>query len=446
MKQKLIHLSVLSALTTLTGTAVAATSVDLYGTINVAIEKRGDSSVTMKSQDYQHASKLGIKGREDLGNGYAAIFKLEAQLNPDVGSGTYGSTGSEFGFNRESWVGLLTPVGAVRFGRSTAPLVNMWIGGGFSTGRGISEFTGGLVGAGLRTPHPEAASRWSNALFYDVKKGGFSAGAAITTKGSQSPVPTGFFAGNALLDTSINNEGKPDTKSAWGLYARYEGSTGLHGYKVGAAYQRDNGSTYSSFLTSTNAPAESKDAYALAAGYSYGPVGFTLGYAKTSIDNSMLPISQILLDPVTEEPIGTVPYALRTGSSKTLFAALDYKITPKDKIYISYGNYKRNNDYHFANVPVAPGKSLPFTGSGTVEGTQYTIGYEHALSKRTVIYMNARKVGNITNECSAKVGSTNIPSISGDYIKSCGLAKGRVDAVLNTEKDYSYDIGISHSF
>ena len=441
MKQKLIHLSVLSALTTLTGTAVAATSVDLYGTINVAIEKRGDSSITMKSQDYQHASKLGIKGREDLGNGYAAIFKLEAQLNPDVGSGTYGSTGSEFGFNRESWVGLLTPVGAVRFGRSTAPLVNMWIGGGFSTGRGIGEFTGGLVGAGLRTPHPEAASRWSNALFYDVKKGGFAAGAAITTKGSQSPVPTGFFAGSATLDTSINNEGKPDTKSAWGLYARYEGSSGLHGYKVGAAYQRDNGSTYSSVLTSTNAPAESKDAYALAAGYSYGSVGFTLGYAKSSIDNSMLPLSQTV--PTATGGTITIPYALRTGSSKTLFAALDYKITPKDKVYISYGNYKRDNKYNFGKAPLV---GLPLTGEGSVEGTQYTIGYEHALSKRTVIYANARKVGNITNECSTKMNGSNLASVHPFYIGTCGQAKSRVDAVLNTEKDYSYDIGISHSF
>lgn len=427
MKKNLITLSILSVMGTASTLAVAATNVELYGTVNVAFEKRGDSKITLQPQDYQYASKFGIKGREDLGNGYAAIFRLEAQINPDVGSGTYGSTGTEFGFNRESWVGLITPVGAVRVGRSTAPLVNMWIGGGFGAGRGIGEFTGGLVGAGLRTTHPEVASRWSNALFYDVKKGGFAAGAAITTKGSQSPVPTGFFAGSAL-DTSIDNEGKPDTKSAWGAYARYEGTMGRHGYKVGAAYQKDNGGSYSSAFTSNNAPAEGKDAYALAAAYSYGPVGLSVGYAKAEIDNSNLPLANA---------VPAIPYALRTGTSKTLFAAIDYKITPKDKVYFSYGNYKRNNTYQF---------NPAISGAGEIEGTQYSIGYEHALSKRTVVYLNARKVGNITNECSASMMGTTLPSAHPAYTETCGAAKGRVDAVLNTEKDYSYDIGLSHSF
>ena len=202
---------------------------------------------------------------------------------------------------------------------------------------------------------------------------------------------------------------------------------GQHGYKLGAAYQKDNGNTYTSFLTSTNAPAEGKYAYALAAAYSYGPVGLSVGYAKAEVDNTVLPLANAA-------PV--IPYALRTGTSKTLFAAIDYKITPNDKVYISYGNYKRDNAYQF---------NTAISGMGQVEGTQYSIGYEHALSKRTVVYANARKVGNITNQCKSTMGGVDYTS-GAVYNGTCALAVARVDAVLSTEKDYSYDIGLSHSF
>lgn len=429
MNKNLITLSILTAMGAAVGVAQANTNVELYGTVNVAVQKKAGGNIVLQPQDYQYASKVGIKGKEDLGNGFTAIFKLEAQLNPDVGSGAYGSTGTAFGFDRESWVGLITPVGAARFGRSTTPFVNMWIGGGFGQGRGVGEFTGGLPGAGLRVDQPEVGRRWNNAFFYDVQKYGVTAGAAITTKGSQSVVPTGAYASSApSLNTSINNEGAAGSKFAWGAYARYQGSVGDHGFKIGGAYQKDNGNTYTSVLTNTNAPAEGKDAYAFAAGYDYGRFGLSLGYAKSNIDNTALPLANTT---------PAIPYALRTGSSKTMFAAVNYKLTPNDKVYVSYGNYKRSNAYQF-NTSIA--------GVGDIEGTQYSVGYEHALSKRTVVYANARKVGNITNSCSATLGGSALASTSPFYTATCGAAITRVNTVLDAEKDYSYDIGLSHSF
>ena len=161
MKKTLIAIGLLSVF----GAAQAESSVTLYGNINVAVTKKGDSGVTLKAQEYRYASHIGFTGKEDLGNGYSAIFKLESELEPDTGSGTYGSDKKQFGFNRHSYVGLVTPFGAFRLGRSTTPIVNMWIGGNFAEGRGIGEFTGGLAGSGLRSTQPEASQRWNNALF-----------------------------------------------------------------------------------------------------------------------------------------------------------------------------------------------------------------------------------------------------------------------------------------
>lgn len=427
MKKTLIAFGLMSAF----GAAHAESSVTLYGNINVAVTKKGSAGVTLKGQEYRYASNIGFTGKEDLGNGYSAIFKLEAELEPDTGSGVYGADKKQFGFNRHSYVGLVTPYGAFRFGRSTTPFVNMWVGGNYGEGRGIGEFTAGLAGAGLRSTHPEVGGRWNNGLFYDVKKGGFAAGLAVTTKGSQSLVPTRvntLYAADgttvlAAATSPVENEGVTGSKAAYGAYARYEGKTGMWGYKMGAAYQVDNGSSYPASTNSKNAPAEGKSAWILASGLSYGSASLNVGYAQTKIDNTDLAVA--------------AGARLRTGKSKTLFASLGYDVTPSDHVYVSYGRYKRHNNYTFI-----PG----FTGEGDIAGSQYSAGYEHRLSKRTVIYANVRKVANITNSCSATLGTTALPSTHAFYKATCGVALATVSSVLDTEKDWSYDIGISHKF
>ena len=128
---------------------------------------------------------------------------------------------------------------------------------------------------------------------------------------------------------------------------------------------------------------------------------------------------------------------LRTAKSKTLFVSLGYDVTPNDHVYASYGRYKRHNNYQFATG---------LAGEGDIAGSQYSVGYEHRLSKRTVIYANVRKVANITNSCAAKAGTNTLPTASPYYAASCGVAIATVNSVLDTEKGWSYDLGISHKF
>ncbi|MFT3955105.1 MAG: porin [Piscinibacter sp.] len=101
----------LAALATLaSGTALAQSSVTVYGRLNVTVERQkdGDTSITALQNN---ASRIGFKGTEDLGGGLKASFLLEHGFNPDTG------TQSQTGFwARESWVGLEGGFGKVRLG------------------------------------------------------------------------------------------------------------------------------------------------------------------------------------------------------------------------------------------------------------------------------------------------------------------------------------------
>ena len=97
-------------------TAMAQSSVTLYGRINTTVERQkvGDESV---SGLYNNASRWGIRGTEDLGGGLKAGFTLESGFNSDTGTGsawTHPTTGMSFA--RQSEVNLSGGFGMIRLG------------------------------------------------------------------------------------------------------------------------------------------------------------------------------------------------------------------------------------------------------------------------------------------------------------------------------------------
>jgi predicted porin len=112
----------LAVLTAISGGAAAQTSVSIYGVMDIGIARRDDSNpagktVSMESGQ-QSGSRLGFKGREDLGGGMAAQFVLESGINLD--NGTTGQGGRLFG--RQAWVGLDGNFGGVKLGRQQTVL------------------------------------------------------------------------------------------------------------------------------------------------------------------------------------------------------------------------------------------------------------------------------------------------------------------------------------
>lgn len=96
-----------------------AGSVTLYGVLDTGIEYltnanvNGNSVVRMPINTGTYTSRWGLKGDEDLGNGYKAIFTLENGFT--VGNGTIGQGGREFG--RQAFVGVSAPYGTLTLGR-----------------------------------------------------------------------------------------------------------------------------------------------------------------------------------------------------------------------------------------------------------------------------------------------------------------------------------------
>jgi predicted porin len=117
--KKALALSILAfGALAVTADAQAQSSVTLYGVVDVGVQyltnanKAGQSQWSMASGSYL-PSRFGVTGREDLGNGYAAIFTLENGFNANDGSV---ATSSSF-FNRFAFVGIDTPAGKITLGR-----------------------------------------------------------------------------------------------------------------------------------------------------------------------------------------------------------------------------------------------------------------------------------------------------------------------------------------
>lgn len=102
------------------GTAAAA-EVQVYGLIDVSMalvsadadDGHGSDTTLSMENAREFGSRFGIKGSEDLGNGYKVAFTLESGFAADDGS--LDQDGRLFG--RESHVDLETPYGTVAFGR-----------------------------------------------------------------------------------------------------------------------------------------------------------------------------------------------------------------------------------------------------------------------------------------------------------------------------------------
>lgn len=95
--------------------AFAQNSVTLYGIVDATMiyqnsqttlgsTSGGHSAVKMGSGTWA-GSRFGLKGSEDLGGGYKAIFQLESGFNVNNGGQQY--TNAMFG--RQAWVGVATP-------------------------------------------------------------------------------------------------------------------------------------------------------------------------------------------------------------------------------------------------------------------------------------------------------------------------------------------------
>ena len=171
MQKKLIAVAVLGAC--VAGSAFAA-NVDVYGRIDTGLsyvhydETGLSDAVDTLSLDsgLSSGSRWGLKGSEDLGNGYQVGFVLESGFSSDTGK-----MSKDVLFNREATLRVSGPFGSIYAGRmgrigSDAGSVGFYAGSVSPFGSGWGEMPGHFaVTANYDT-------RYSNALAYVSPKVG----------------------------------------------------------------------------------------------------------------------------------------------------------------------------------------------------------------------------------------------------------------------------------
>ncbi|WP_114968904.1 porin [Rhodoferax ferrireducens] len=349
-----------------------ASTVTLYGIADVGITqvtglKAG--SVTQVASGIMEGSRWGLKGNEDLGGGYRTVFTLESRVELDTGStssrpisgsqlsdrfsqatlmglpsalqpavaGVDALLASEFGvnvgasgnrlFDRQAFVGLVTPFGGFLAGRQYTPAYETF-------GTYDITATQSALSAGQIVAFPAVFEiRTSNSLVYRIQQGGIS---------------------GSLMYAAGEVAGDADKGRLLGINANYKADR----FSVGAGYNTRNNELGNKSLTSA----------ILGASVNFGSSTVSTLVAKITDDN---PSSLSAITPALTPLVGAANAALVQNAFINAFKQdgrlfhIGYRyVTGPSTIALAYNHYNDNR----------PSDS---------DVTSYGVAYTYALSKRT---------------------------------------------------------------
>ncbi len=223
--------------------AWAQSSVTVYGSVDQYVSHLRSSSgrhMTALEDGALLRSRLGFRGKEELGGGLHARWQLEMGLNADNDTPAEASRG----FDRQSWVGLGGTWGELRLGRQNTALLNN--GGAIDfTGRTLGSMVNNF-GVPARFDNDMAyfsprMGGWQMELHYALAETGAPSRQAIYQAGADyvnGPLQlgyTGLYA-RAPQDVPYRAPVRYDN-----LYGNYEHGKG----KIYLAFARSNNSTAS---------------------------------------------------------------------------------------------------------------------------------------------------------------------------------------------------------
>lgn len=408
MKKIAMALCALSA----AATASAQSSVILFGVVDAGIShysttsrswgltppRQSTQSQTVLSPSGYSSSRLGFRGTEDLGGGFAASFWLEAPVANDTGVGN-------LNFGRRSTVSLSGPFGEVRLGRDyTAsfwndavfdPFVVNGVGtnliavvnSNLAASRALA--TGGLLNGGL-SAGTDSYLRTSNAVSYFLPPG---------LGGLYGQVQYAFHE-------NVDTSGVPGSPSQRGRYAG-----GRVGWTNGTA---DVSLAYGESTLVSGQPAVEKiKSLNLGGSYDFGVLKVFGELSRVSdVRDGATPLSARSTDRY-DGAVAGVNVPIGAGVIRASFARVNF-----------------NN-----------GNGLPDSDASV---NKLALGYVHNLSKRTALYATAARI-NIQNghNNSTVMGVTplvlSLPAIFPQpaYVNTGGMEPRRA---------IGYDVGIRHAF
>ena len=364
--------------------AMAQSTVTLYGILDGGLNhvsglKQG--SVTTIASGIMEGSRFGLRGSEDIGNGYKAIFTLENRLELDTGSvtnrpnsgtqvpdrvrtsvlaglggipltslpqanreaivvginnqlatGAFGVNIAGNLFDRQAFAGLITPVGAFTLGRQYTPAY-------LAQASFDASQTQSSLAAGQVASLPAAFDiRLSNTLQYGIKTGGITA----TLMYGAGEVPGSSSAGRFL-----------------GAMVMYK--TDLFG--VGFGHNEKKNELGQKSLTNN----------VLGANVTIGP-GTLYGLYATIKDENPSGLSSIGASVAAPPPTGTGSAVLGTAFQNAYNAAF------RQDAKLMHVGYKLISGVH--TVVVAYNR-LDDKRAVNADTDSYGVTYTYALSKRT---------------------------------------------------------------
>jgi predicted porin len=307
MKKSTLALAVAAALAGFGSTAYADTT--LYGSARVSVDYNDPSSnnfdkdTSDSSWDvFNNASRLGVRGEEDLGGGLAAIYQYE--FGVDV------SEGGNFESNRPKWVGLKgASWGSITLGTQWTPYYNV-VGVGdifnsskvFNSSRsvGFGPIPGGVyTEVGINPSAPVLNTylgntfglRMDNSLVYTSPNwSGFGVQAMLVMNGTCAPTDPKVeddlcWNGSNKLPANLSNG-----IDLWNISASYKNGP----FFAGATYMATDGPNLKYTLASgqTLDSLWDGDQWGLAFGYNSGPFAVSLAYENGNLNTVYFGTSQ----------------------------------------------------------------------------------------------------------------------------------------------------------
>lgn len=432
----------------------ADSSVTLYGLVDVGVERAdvGAVAATRLNSGISAGSRWGIKGTEALSPGWKAIFTLESRIEADSGSSsnngslyTCGSPAVCSGvvltapytslpggtqaallggawaindaairlastvnsanalFDRQAYVGLITPVGAFVFGRQYTP--------GYEALIKFNAFGDGFAGSPAQLS--QTTIRANNAIQYRVEKDGFT-GALM------------YGLGGTEINRNERTTGPQSGDDFYGANLQYASEV----FGVAVGYNRNNTVTYA-------APTESKkglETMSLGGYYALGPVKLFSSFLKAKNDNPVFTPGDILGLVATPGATQASLLAILGGqyvgrgdvdglrgvagpvNLKVFHLGAQWTVSPSGTLLLAYNQAKDT------------ARSAWATADAKVN--QFGLAYLHSLSKRTQLY-GAYALANNKGEARVALGGAG-------YLGGLTTGQGVDSRVLQ--------LGMRHSF
>jgi predicted porin len=376
------------------------------------IQKNSNGSVATINGSNLSQSKIGVQGREEFGNGWAGVFKLETFFNPwsghisdalksltqnngrDVASnsqntGVDSSIAGQF-FGGAAYGGLTNAqFGTITFGRQNSVLadgVAKYDPMGASQAFSLLGFSGTYGGGGVTEDR-----RLDSSVKYDLTAGSVHFGAQFQPKTSSNPGTTqafvlGFNFPGGSVDAYYMQ--KNDAISAAALTAAQFANVGkvcagtaVAGYACAAPDRALAGTVSDNTATS------------IMGKYSFANKATVFaGYEHIEYQNPSTPVApgQVVIGGYTLAFVNNGAYASLTAASKktvgVVWAGLKYPVTPQLEMTGAYYYYSQNSYAVGANAGCSKA-AVSGQCSGSFNGASFVADYR--FTKRFDIYAGA---------------------------------------------------------